>query len=814
MSIHVVGDTPGGVCFISPVPSPFREEPHPCVVLGVLECWPTQSQAIPTEEYGSISNIHALHACSDPYTIQDLDASYWLRSILLARIFLRTLMVQVFILCVCYDKQTNFRRDFIATEGFRRIVDASHEKQMELRRLRAEGMILPNTSPDESSPVRESTSNVRSHPEAAPYQSQSSFMMLVRGVRSCGSKARARRVAGVPPHVDGGDVRREHALQGQYDTDLDTDIGRSTVNILHDPATRHGAATRHVAHPTTNVCLEDDQVTRGGCARGERELEEGQPLRAPRPTYDYGGDDDVEDGSSAVGENEVPHTSSPPSNAFLDSNRNGCPGRDDGDGGGKKEAETGSPHRNGRNVHDDAIERRRSMETGLDSMSLSASRSNSVKDTTNSEETISVDSLRGLGFSPASHRSAAGVDNHNGLMNTASPSVSFQEGRSTLPNRSSVFTGGRHTSAPGATAALRGRGIASIQNRQSERHQRTFDHAQDRNQGENLARQSSQDSQPAMSPIILNAYPLSCGSEEAGAHKPSVHPEPSDQSGEDTSCSSHKSGSTNGPSPPGLCRLGNTRDTEDVFGRIRERQPTVAAIRPHAEGVENAHSSRFDGTNSGEGLLSEEVVVMPTGQLGALQSPSQGFEGVVTNPRARPATSSLSPEAPSRSSQPSLRSEASLSDEILTTRSAALHPSEDRADDLGILSPTTPEDSPEWMRFADWMEQGRQRASSRGTESARSIYAARTGDEDMEAAGSRWDSPQSGWSHHDELSSNSSSESSPREIVRGGAGYTGGGGAPPLLPRANSFQSWSRRLGRLLAHPQEAWSRGSTFMKG
>lgn len=39
--------------------------------------------------------------------------------------------------------KTNFQRDFVATEGFQRLVDASEEEQRELRMLRAGGMLPP-----------------------------------------------------------------------------------------------------------------------------------------------------------------------------------------------------------------------------------------------------------------------------------------------------------------------------------------------------------------------------------------------------------------------------------------------------------------------------------------------------------------------------------------------------------------------------------------------------------------------------------------------------------------------------------------------
>ncbi|CAN0088475.1 unnamed protein product [Ectocarpus sp. 12 AP-2014] len=47
--------------------------------------------------------------------------------------------------------ETNFQRDFVETEGFRRIVDASELEQREMRLLRAEGVLVPSAS---TTPVR------------------------------------------------------------------------------------------------------------------------------------------------------------------------------------------------------------------------------------------------------------------------------------------------------------------------------------------------------------------------------------------------------------------------------------------------------------------------------------------------------------------------------------------------------------------------------------------------------------------------------------------------------------------------------------
>ncbi|CBJ31524.1 similar to regulator of G-protein signaling 16 [Ectocarpus siliculosus] len=47
--------------------------------------------------------------------------------------------------------ETNFQRDFIETEGFRRIVDASELEQRQMRLLRAEGVLVPSAS---TTPVR------------------------------------------------------------------------------------------------------------------------------------------------------------------------------------------------------------------------------------------------------------------------------------------------------------------------------------------------------------------------------------------------------------------------------------------------------------------------------------------------------------------------------------------------------------------------------------------------------------------------------------------------------------------------------------
>eukprot|EP00904_Undaria_pinnatifida_P012481 jgi/Undpi1/8363/HiC_scaffold_25.g10831.m1 len=46
--------------------------------------------------------------------------------------------------------ETNFRRDFVTTEGFRRILDASEEEQQEIRILKAGGMLPGTPSPPDS----------------------------------------------------------------------------------------------------------------------------------------------------------------------------------------------------------------------------------------------------------------------------------------------------------------------------------------------------------------------------------------------------------------------------------------------------------------------------------------------------------------------------------------------------------------------------------------------------------------------------------------------------------------------------------------
>ncbi|CAM9758034.1 unnamed protein product [Ascophyllum nodosum] len=53
---------------------------------------------------------------------------------------------------VLHVMETNFKRDFTETEGFRRIVDATEREQQELRLLRERGM-MPSTSSSEASPA-------------------------------------------------------------------------------------------------------------------------------------------------------------------------------------------------------------------------------------------------------------------------------------------------------------------------------------------------------------------------------------------------------------------------------------------------------------------------------------------------------------------------------------------------------------------------------------------------------------------------------------------------------------------------------------
>ncbi|CAN0185794.1 unnamed protein product, partial [Ectocarpus fasciculatus] len=64
-------------------------------------------------------------------------------------------------------KQTNFRRDFVATEGFRRILDASKQEQRELRLLRAGGMLPLGTHSPGSSSENKTPSSASPHTAAA-----------------------------------------------------------------------------------------------------------------------------------------------------------------------------------------------------------------------------------------------------------------------------------------------------------------------------------------------------------------------------------------------------------------------------------------------------------------------------------------------------------------------------------------------------------------------------------------------------------------------------------------------------------------------
>ncbi|CBJ28884.1 expressed unknown protein [Ectocarpus siliculosus] len=64
--------------------------------------------------------------------------------------------------------ETNFRRDFVTTEGFRRILNASKQEQRELRLLRAGGMLpLGTPSPGSSSADKTPSSSASPHTAAA-----------------------------------------------------------------------------------------------------------------------------------------------------------------------------------------------------------------------------------------------------------------------------------------------------------------------------------------------------------------------------------------------------------------------------------------------------------------------------------------------------------------------------------------------------------------------------------------------------------------------------------------------------------------------
>ncbi|CAN0458488.1 unnamed protein product, partial [Ectocarpus sp. 8 AP-2014] len=63
--------------------------------------------------------------------------------------------------------ETNFRRDFVTTEGFRRILNASKQEQRELRLLRAGGMLPLGTPSPGSSSADKTPSSSASHTAAA-----------------------------------------------------------------------------------------------------------------------------------------------------------------------------------------------------------------------------------------------------------------------------------------------------------------------------------------------------------------------------------------------------------------------------------------------------------------------------------------------------------------------------------------------------------------------------------------------------------------------------------------------------------------------
>ncbi|CAB1110198.1 unnamed protein product [Ectocarpus sp. CCAP 1310/34] len=73
--------------------------------------------------------------------------------------------------------ETNFRRDFVTTEGFRRILNASKQEQRELRLLRAGGMLLPLGTPSPGSSYEDKTPSS----SASPHTAAAAAAMCVEG---------------------------------------------------------------------------------------------------------------------------------------------------------------------------------------------------------------------------------------------------------------------------------------------------------------------------------------------------------------------------------------------------------------------------------------------------------------------------------------------------------------------------------------------------------------------------------------------------------------------------------------------------------
>lgn len=87
---------------------------------------------------------------------------------------------------MCASRQTNFRREFVSTEGFKRLLDASEKEEREILLLRARGMLLPGTPP---TPVSSSqrTKSARLIPSlTAPFRHLPSLKTLLGGGRARG----------------------------------------------------------------------------------------------------------------------------------------------------------------------------------------------------------------------------------------------------------------------------------------------------------------------------------------------------------------------------------------------------------------------------------------------------------------------------------------------------------------------------------------------------------------------------------------------------------------------------------------------------
>lgn len=105
--------------------------------------------------------------------------------------------------------KTNFQRDFVETEGFRRIADASELEQQEIRHLRTEGFLVADASPTLDSPPTVSSATP---PRGRMLSSFKRFSLVMGRLLPSSSPLSSSAVGNpavcpsTPPPVDGGDA--------------------------------------------------------------------------------------------------------------------------------------------------------------------------------------------------------------------------------------------------------------------------------------------------------------------------------------------------------------------------------------------------------------------------------------------------------------------------------------------------------------------------------------------------------------------------------------------------------------------------------